>query len=564
MNSDKERGYNWLFNDRKFSALILGVILVGTLAAITIQPQPATSSHPGVASTVFATPVEPIDVEARTSDVLVTVPYCSVTPGERRILSLPSSATIATLPDVTNATCAEQAIAEDAAGNIYVTQSYVTTAIAPQDGVTLIRTGPGGGAIGVYTITGIPAEPLDDTGFVRAAHYGLAVGLVGAGAVESLWVTTGADGGVYTVPLPLVAGGASVATAVPVAATLRATITDPNCPAVAGGEPVTEGLAFIEGHDVANADHPLFPGALLIAVEKCSFSPDSPFVDRIVGVDNVSFAVFLVDDLPGLGSNGPEMAVDVPSTLCAIQGGTGVYFGADFRSRGGDPDQTGSNPSFIDQFTPADFTGHSGWIMVPIEGGGVLIIDPAGPTTTEFEAAIRSPTNHEDADFADCPGGNVTRTPGYWQTHRDQTQLYWNNSVWSCAPDFDVDTYNKALGGMLSKIPKNTDGTNRSALDKARMQLAFHLVAAILNNEAFGSTPDSFGTSIADGIAAFCGDNITAIQTAHTNLGAFNESGDDLAFPDGFVNSAADPNAAKSDANLAFWNNLSSYTGLPP
>jgi hypothetical protein len=205
----------------------------------------------------------------------------------------------------------------------------------------------------------------------------------------------------------------------------------------------------------------------------------------------------------------------------------------------------------------------------------ILIYDPTTDAVSVFEQlnpAEFPGAIHEQSTFADCvPTGNVTRTPGYWQTHTEQTQLYWPTDAWSCPPDFAVDTYQKALGGMLSKIAKNTDSSGkiiktepRSALDQARMQLAFHLVAAILNNAAFGSTPDSFGTSIAAAIAAFCGDDITAIQTAHTNLGAFNESGDALDFPDGFVNTNATPDEAKAAANYTFWNNLSSYTGLPP
>ncbi len=116
-----------------------------------------------------------------------------------------------------------------------------------------------------------------------------------------------------------------------------------------------------------------------------------------------------------------------------------------------------------------------------------------------------------------------------------------------------LDTIGKVLGGFWSNIPTKSNGkTKRSDLDKARMQLAQQLLAAILNNEAFGSSP-SGGVSIDQAKAAYCGTNIAAIQAAHSAMAAFNESGDSGVFTPG---ASANGKQAKTAADLAFWDPL--------
>ncbi|HSB57562.1 MAG TPA: hypothetical protein VLD38_07130, partial [Nitrosopumilaceae archaeon] len=153
----------------------------------------------------------------------------------------------------------------------------------------------------------------------------------------------------------------------------------------------------------------------------------------------------------------------------------------------------------------------------------------------------------------------TTRTIGYWQTHLTQFKAYWPDTAGDPGTincdDFDVGTDAQALGGMYASIPKNTDKSQRSDLDQARMRLAQQLVGAILNNLAFGSVPGG-SISIDDAKAAFCSDNIGDINAAQSAMGAFNSSGDAIPFPPGFVNSNATPQAAKAFANVAFWDFL--------
>ena len=106
-------------------------------------------------------------------------------------------------------------------------------------------------------------------------------------------------------------------------------------------------------------------------------------------------------------------------------------------------------------------------------------------------------------------------------------------------------------GGFWSSIAKTTTGTNRSAIDKARMRLIQQLLAAILNNQLFGSSPT--GVSIDQAKAAYCGNSITAINTAQAAMAAFNESGDSGVFTPG---ASANPKAAKAIADYVFWDVL--------
>ena len=106
-------------------------------------------------------------------------------------------------------------------------------------------------------------------------------------------------------------------------------------------------------------------------------------------------------------------------------------------------------------------------------------------------------------------------------------------------------------GGFWSSIAKTSTGTNRNALDKARMRLLQQLLAAILNNQLFGSSPS--GITIDQAKAAYCGTSITAINAAQAAMATFNESGDSGVFTPG---SSADPKAAKAIADYVFWDVL--------
>jgi hypothetical protein len=115
-----------------------------------------------------------------------------------------------------------------------------------------------------------------------------------------------------------------------------------------------------------------------------------------------------------------------------------------------------------------------------------------------------------------------------------------------------INTKPDLMGAFWSNIAQTSTGGKRDNLDKARMQLLQQLVAAILNNAAFGSSPS---TSIGDAITAFSSTNQKTVKDAASAMASFNEmyDGGVFATPQG---SADGGKYAKDIANLAFWDVL--------
>jgi hypothetical protein len=83
------------------------------------------------------------------------------------------------------------------------------------------------------------------------------------------------------------------------------------------------------------------------------------------------------------------------------------------------------------------------------------------------------------------------------------------------------------------------------------------LLAAILNNVAFGSSPT--GVTLAQARIDFCGTDINKILTDAGLLGAFNESGDSGLFTPG---ASGNGGYAKNLANILFWDNPTGGTTI--
>ena len=162
-------------------------------------------------------------------------------------------------------------------------------------------------------------------------------------------------------------------------------------------------------------------------------------------------------------------------------------------------------------------------------------------------------------------GVGTTRTQGFWSTHLSLVQAVWSPAggtigtiVHNGMTDAErtlcghVLTVPEVMGGFWSNIAKTTTGAKRSALDHARMNLLQQLLAAILNNQLFGSSP-SGSISITQAKAAFCTGNLAQVKAAHSAMAAFNESGDSGLFTPG---ASADPKAGKAIADLDFWDAL--------
>jgi len=195
----------------------------------------------------------------------------------------------------------------------------------------------------------------------------------------------------------------------------------------------------------------------------------------------------------------------------------------------------------------------------------------AAGTTTGSDVGTRTGTitNLTAGTTVTCTftnsGALTTRTQGFWATHSWLVALVWSptgTTVGGITTDGMTDaertlctsplTVNQVMGGFWANIAKTSTGVKRSALDQARMQLLQQLLAAILNNQLFGSSPG--GTiSIADAKAAFCGTDITAIRNAQSAMAAFNTSGDSGVFTPG---ASADAKTARAIADIAFWDVL--------
>jgi hypothetical protein len=84
------------------------------------------------------------------------------------------------------------------------------------------------------------------------------------------------------------------------------------------------------------------------------------------------------------------------------------------------------------------------------------------------------------------------------------------------------------------------------------MQLLQQMLAAILNNQLFGSVPTG-SISIDQAKTAFCTGTLKEVKAAASAMASFNESGDTGLFTPG---ASADPKAARALADYLFWDVL--------
>ena len=110
-------------------------------------------------------------------------------------------------------------------------------------------------------------------------------------------------------------------------------------------------------------------------------------------------------------------------------------------------------------------------------------------------------------------------------------------------------------GGFWSSISKKSTGATRAPVEQARMQMVQQLLAAMLNVRAFGANDDGLiGT--AKGVYCSAGSTRGQILVQASALAAFNESGDSVPLPPGFVLLPTAPQTAKAAANKPYWDRL--------
>jgi hypothetical protein len=183
----------------------------------------------------------------------------------------------------------------------------------------------------------------------------------------------------------------------------------------------------------------------------------------------------------------------------------------------------------------------------------IVMLDPGADVTCTFVNA-KSPT----------------RTQGFWQTHTSFTSGVFAANFSGGMPigsgshrglitDSQLAGQSQLFGAYYSNIAKIStakgNSGQRSAIDKARMQLLQQLVTAKLNCAAFGCA-SGVNTMIATADAAYAaGTSVSAILSSAGALDAYNNSGDTIIFsPPLPAPGNATPSLSKFYANLTFWN----------
>ncbi len=197
-------------------------------------------------------------------------------------------------------------------------------------------------------------------------------------------------------------------------------------------------------------------------------------------------------------------------------------------------------------------------------------------TDTEIPFAFTPVTNGVTvnlglADDVTCTITNFkespTRTQGFWQTHTDYTSGVFTNLIYGINNSMTIGTaiHNKVIttsggpvttgtqklfGAYWSNISKKTVGGNRTAIEKARMQLLQQLVTAKLNCAAFGCG-GTVPAMIITADNAYAAGIVAPILASASLLDAYNNSGDTLIIgPAG----SATPKISQGLADKAFWN----------
>jgi len=210
----------------------------------------------------------------------------------------------------------------------------------------------------------------------------------------------------------------------------------------------------------------------------------------------------------------------------------------------------------------------SGWIRT-----GLTFTSALGTSTVSVDAGtgIATISNLACGDTVTVTYENTavltTRTQGFWATHIALIDEMIDHGTINGQPIAGTLNLNLCgeqlgnatlMGGFWANISKTTNATNycknhgRGDLGQARMQLLQQLLAAMLNNAAFGSSP-SGPISIDAAKTAFCSGTLAQVKAAAAAMGSFNESGDSGLFTPG-VN--ANPKLAKSIADIAHWDTI--------
>ena len=209
------------------------------------------------------------------------------------------------------------------------------------------------------------------------------------------------------------------------------------------------------------------------------------------------------------------------------------------------------------------------------------LLDPGETWTWKYQTTISVDTTFVVTGYGEVVGlGNIityspdypdeqasvevlvtgaTRTLGFWKTHLDFTTYIFDNHLGE-PPSIDlgwkqVDSMSDMMGIFWANVAKNSDGSKRNALCKARVQASWQAMAAILNSSMPGGSPLPGGVTLGSIKDTLGGTDVGAIKALALQLDTYNKSGDDVALdPNLLPTGNADPNGARDIADIPFAN----------
>ena len=190
----------------------------------------------------------------------------------------------------------------------------------------------------------------------------------------------------------------------------------------------------------------------------------------------------------------------------------------------------------------------------------------SGPVTvnpTTFEAigsavldgvVVTYPADPDERDIitVEVTTGGATRTPGFWKTHLSFTTYVFEDLLGG-SMDIgwrNITSIEDLMGVFWANNARNSDGSHREDLCKARKTTSFHVVAAILNSALVNGKP--MPVTLAEIQAIMSGTDIQAIKDLGSLLDTYNNSGDDVPIDSLVPIGNADPNGAKAIANIPY------------
>lgn len=147
------------------------------------------------------------------------------------------------------------------------------------------------------------------------------------------------------------------------------------------------------------------------------------------------------------------------------------------------------------------------------------------------------------------PEGGATRTLGFFKTHPGALSACLAELGGSVDLGFvTIDSLEEALGFLWGRPSRFEDGSRRNELDRLRFLLGRQTLVGLCNEALFGTTPAP-PTLLEDALAALDGTVCSDISGLIGPVDAFNNSGDDEDFPEGFSPGSADPDAGMDEAD---------------